>query len=392
MNNFQFYSPTWFEFGKGTEAQTGALVKRFGGSRVLIHYGGGSVVRSGLLDRVKASLDEAGVTYVELGGAQPNPLSGKVYEGIDLARKEKVDFILAVGGGSAIDSAKAIAFGTLYDGDFWDFYDGTKGQVQEALPLGVVLTIAATGSEASGDAVVTNENGMYKRCADGDILRPRFSIMNPELTCTLPPYQTASGCFDMFSHCLERYFSDTPDVDFTDRLLEACMKSILMESRRVMADPNDYEARANLMWTGTIAHNNMTGVGRAQDWGTHHMENELSTHYGCSHGEGLAILTPSWLKYAMKHKDINRFVMLANRVFGCEINFEDLESTANEGIQRLQNFIVQDLKLHSKITEIGGKPEDAPELTRSMFYGAPNHGSFIKLTPEIAEEIYRMAM
>ena len=226
------------------------------------------MIRSGLLDRVKKSLDAEGISYIELGGAKPNPLSGLVYEGIELVRKEKVDFILPVGGGSTIDSAKAIAFGALYDGDFWDFYCGKQGQVTKALPVGVVLTLAATGSEASTDSGITNENGMYKRCADGDILRPLFAIMNPELTATLPKYQTASGISDIMSHCMERYFSHTKDVELTDRMLEAVMLSLIKGTKRVMADPANYEARANIMWAATIAHNNITGVGRAQDWGT----------------------------------------------------------------------------------------------------------------------------
>ncbi|MCQ5128098.1 iron-containing alcohol dehydrogenase [Butyricicoccus faecihominis] len=391
MDNFTFYSPTYFVFGKDSEEQTGACVKRYGGSKVLIHYGGGSVVRSGLLDRVKKSLDAEGISYIELGGAKPNPLSGLVYEGIELARKEKIDFVLAVGGGSAIDSAKAIAFGSLYDGDFWDFYCGKQGQVTKSLPIGVVLTLAATGSEGSTDSVITNEDGMHKRCADGDVLRPMFAIMNPELTTTLPPYQTASGISDIMSHSMERYFSHTRDVELTDRLLEAVMLTIVKEAKRVMADPSNYEARANIMWAAMIAHNNITGVGREQDWGTHHMENELSTTYGCSHGAGLAILTPYWMNYAMKHEGVDRFVQFATRVFGCQMNFEDPETTALEGIAAFQNF-VKSIGMPTTIGEIGGKPEDAPKLAAGMFHEAPNHGHFVKLTPEIAEEIYRSAM
>ena len=391
MDNFTFYSPTYFVFGKKSEEQTGACVKRYGGSKVLIHYGGGSVVRSGLLDRVKKSLDAEGISYIELGGAKPNPLSGLVYEGIELARKEKIDFVLAVGGGSAIDSAKAIAFGSLYDGDFWDFYCGKQGQVQKSLPIGVVLTLAATGSEGSTDSVITHEDGMHKRCADGDVLRPMFAIMNPELTTTLPPYQTASGISDIMSHSMERYFSHTKDVELTDRLLEAVMLTIVKEAKRVIADPSNYEARANIMWAAMIAHNNITGVGREQDWGTHHMENELSTTYGCSHGAGLAILTPYWMTYAMKHEGVDRFVQFATRVFGCQMNFEDPETTAREGIEAFQNF-VKAIGMPTTIGEIGGKPEDAPKLAAGMFFEAPNHGHFVKLSPEIAEEIYRSAM
>lgn len=389
MENFTFYSPTYFVFGKGTEEQTGQYVKRYGGHKVLIHYGGGSIVRSGLLDRVKASLDAENISYIELGGVKPNPRSGLIYKGIELARKEKVDFLLPIGGGSVIDSAKAIALGVPYDGDFWDFYCGKP--VTEALPIAAIVTLAASGSEGSTDSVVTNEDGMYKRCADGDVLRPRFSIMNPELTTSLPPYQTASGITDIMSHCMERYFSHSKDVELTDRLLEAVMLTMIKEGRRVMADPGNYGARANIMWAAMVAHNNITGVGRQQDWGTHHMENELSTTYGCSHGAGLAILFPSWMTYAMKHQGVGRFVQYATRVWGCQMNFEDPETTAREGIAAFQKF-VKSIGMPTAISEIGGKEEDIPGLARNMFHGAPNHGSFVKLTEEIAREIYRMAL
>lgn len=388
MNNFSFYSPTDFVFGKGTENSTGQYVKKFGGSKVLIHYGGGSVVKSGLLDRVKESLSAEGLEYVELGGVQPNPKSGLIYEGIELSKKENVNFVLAVGGGSAMDSAKAIALGATYDGDFWDFYTGKT--VTEAIPVGVIVTLAGTGSEGSGDAVVTNENGMYKRCADGDVLRPKFAILNPELTTTLPPYQTASGIADIMAHCMERLFSHTKNVEVTDRLLEAILLTMIKEGKRAMQDPNNYEARANIMWAGMVAHNNITGVGRDQDWGTHHMENELSSTYGCSHGAGLAILFPAWMTYAMK-VDVNRFVEFAVRVWGCQMNFEDPEVTAREGIAAFKNFM-KEIGMPTTITEIGGKEEDIPNLVKSMFYEAPNHGNFVKLTEEITAEIYRMAL
>ncbi|MEE1229393.1 MAG: iron-containing alcohol dehydrogenase [Lachnospiraceae bacterium] len=390
MDNFTFYSPTYFVFGKGTEAETGKMVKKYGGKKVLIHYGGGSVKRSGLLDRVKASLDAENIPYVELGGAQSNPKSGLVYEGIELARKEGVDFLLAVGGGSAIDSAKGIALGTIYDGDFWDFYDGTHPIVEKALPVGVVLTNAATGSEASTDSVVTSEEGNLKRCAEGDILRPVFSIMNPELTETLPVYQTASGITDIMAHCMERYFSKTKEVEITDRLLEAIMITLVKESRRVMQDPNNYEARANIMWCATIAHNNSTGIGRAQDWGTHHLENQLSTFYGCSHGEGLGILFPHWMRYAL-NIDVMKFAQFANRVWGVQMNFENPEETALTGIEKYEEWI-KFLGLRTTITELGGKEEDIPAMVDDMFNGAPNHGNFLKLTREIASEIYRQSL
>ncbi|MGN1014823.1 MAG: iron-containing alcohol dehydrogenase [Butyricicoccus sp.] len=394
MENFNFYSPTYFVFGKSTENETGAYVKKYGGHKVLIHYGGGSVKRSGLLDRVKASLDAEGIGYVELGGVKASPHSDLVYEGIELAKKEGVDFVLAVGGGSVMDSAKGIALGALYDGDFWDFYCGKKGPVTEALPVGVIVTIAASGSEGSTDSVVTlvtEDGNQYKRCADGDILRPLFAIMNPELMMTLPPYQTASGISDIMAHCLERYFTHTKDVELTDRYLEAIMITLIKEGRRVMENPNDYEARANIMWAATIAQNNSTGVGRAQDWGTHHMDNELGINYGISHGEGLALLFPYWMEYAMKTQGTERFVMFANRVFGCQIDFENPETTARLGIKMLREFF-NDLGMRSSISEVGGKPEDVPGMVENMFYGAPNHGNFVKLTKEIAAEIYNMAM
>lgn len=394
MDNFTFYSPTYFAFGRGTENETGAYVKKYGGHKVLIHYGGGSAVRSGLLDRIKSSLDKEGIQHMELGGVKASPLSDLVYQGIDLARKEQIDFVLAVGGGSVMDSAKGIALGAVYDGDFWDFYCGKKGPVTEALPVGCVVTIAASGSEGSTDSVVTlvTEDGHeYKRCADGDILRPLFAIMNPELMMTLPPYQTASGIADIMAHCMERYFTHTQDVELTDRLLEAVMLTMIKEGRRVMADPQNYEARANIMWAAMVAQNNSTGVGRAQDWGTHHMDNELGINYGCSHGAGLALLFPYWMEYAMKTQGTQRFVMYASRVWGCQIDFEHPENTAMEGIRCFQNFM-KDIGMPTRISDLGGKPEDIPGMVENMFHEAPNHGNFVKLTPEIAAEIYRMAM
>ncbi|MBQ5436848.1 MAG: iron-containing alcohol dehydrogenase, partial [Firmicutes bacterium] len=265
MQNFTFYSPTYFMFGKDSENRAGELVKRFGGTKVLIHYGGGSAERSGLLGRVRASLEAEGIGYVELGGVKPNPRSGLVYEGIELARKENVDFLLAVGGGSTIDSSKAIATGVLYDGDFWDFYSG-KARIEKALPVGTILTISAAGSEGSGDSVITNENGMFKRGASGDAIRPKFSILNPALTQTLPPYQTTAGITDILAHLHERYLTNTKDVEVTDRLIEGLMLTMIHEGPRVIADPNNYEARANIMWAGMMAHNNSCGVGRTQDW------------------------------------------------------------------------------------------------------------------------------
>ena len=270
MNDFSFYSPTKFVFGRGAETQTGVLVKVFGGHKVLLHFGGGAVKRNGVYDAVVKSLDAAGVPFVALGGVQPNPRSGLVREGIALCRKEGVDFVLAVGGGSVIDSAKAIAFGTLYDGDFADFYFGkdvkNQPQVPKALPVGTVLTLAAAGSEGSANSIINLEPGNLKRGATGDALRPKFSVLNPEFTFTLPPFQTACGLTDIFAHVVERYFTPTKEVEITDALCEAVMRTVVKESAKVMANPRDYDARANIMWAGTVAHNNVCGVGRAQDW------------------------------------------------------------------------------------------------------------------------------
>ena len=388
MENFTFYSPTKFVFGKGMESETGKLVKEFGGSKVLIHYGGGSVVRSGLLDRVKASLDNAGIPYIELGGVKPNPRSGLVYEGIDLCKKEGVDFVLAVGGGSSIDSAKAIAAGVVYDGDFWDFYQGKP--VLKALPVGTVLTIAAAGSEGSGDSVITKEEGMFKRGASGEGIRPKFSILNPELTTTLPPYQTACGITDIMAHLYERYLTNSKDVEVTDRLIEALLLTMKKEGLRAIKDPSDYEARANIMWAGTMAHTNSCGVGRSQDWNSHVIEHELSALYDCAHGAGLAVTMPVVFKYVMKH-NVMRFAQAAVRVWGCEMNFEDPEKTALEGIEAFRNFLTQ-IGMPKTITEFGGKEEDIPELVKNLCYGDGRDGSisgFVTLSEEDCANIYK---
>ena len=273
MNNFNFYSPTHFVFGKGRENEAGKYVKRSGGTKVLIHYGSGSVVKSGLLDRVKASLSAENISFTELGGVVPNPRSGLVYKGVEICKSEKIDFILAVGGGSVIDSAKAIALGAVYDGDFWDFYTGKR--IDRALPVATILTISAAGSEGSTGSVITHENGMLKRAANGDQLRPVFSILNPELTATLPEYQIACGVTDMMAHVMERYFTNTKNVEITDRLSEGVLLTVINEAPKALADKN-YDSLANIMWAGMVAHNDTCGVGRDSDWSTHNIEHELS--------------------------------------------------------------------------------------------------------------------
>ena len=387
MNNFNFYSPTYFEFGRNTEEKAGKLIKRFGGKKTLVHYGSGSVVRSGLLGRVLASLDAEGILHVELGGAMPNPRSGLVYEGIELCRKEKVDFILAVGGGSAIDSAKAIAIGVPYEGDFWDFYTGRK--IEEALPVGTILTLAAAGSEASASSVITHENGMVKRGTLSDKIRPVFSILNPELTKTLPAFQTACGATDMFAHVLERYFTNTKDVEITDRLCEGIMLTIINEAPKAIADPENYEARANLMWAGMVAHNDICGVGRVQDWGSHQLEHELSALYDVAHGAGLAVMFPAWMKFTMKH-DVMRFAQLAVRVFGCQMDFQNPERTASEGIERFESFL-RSIGMPLRFKELGAKREDIPTLIEMLKMDKRGVGNFVKLSAEDVEGIYMLA-
>jgi len=389
MDNFEFYSPTRFVFGRGAEGKTGELVRRYGGTKVLLHFGGGSVKANGVYGKVTASLAAAGVEFVPLGGVQPNPRSGLVREGIELCRKEKVDFVLAVGGGSAIDSAKAIAFGTLYDGDFADFYFGKDAKhptpVPRALPIGTVLTIAAAGSEGSGNSVITLEPEMLKRAATGDALRPAFSVLNPEFTFTLPPYQTACGATDMFAHVVERYFTSTRDVRVSDELCEGIMRTIVAESRRVMSAPDDYEARANLMWAGTLAHNNVCGAGRAQDWASHGIEHELSALYGCAHGAGLAVVMPAWMEYVMD-ADIDRVARFAARVFAVPDGAP--AEMAKEGIRRYRAWL-HEIGMPLTFAELGAKEEDIPFLVSKLGLNGNSLGTFKPLVDDDVAKILK---
>ncbi len=392
MENFDFYAPTFFAFGKERENDCGELVKRFGGRKVLIHYGGGSVVRSGLLDRVKLSLQKASIEYIELGGVKPNPRSGLVYEGINLCKKEKIDFILAVGGGSTIDSSKAIAAGVAYDGDFWDFYQGKR--IENALPIGTVLTIAAAGSEGSPDSVITNEDGMIKRGATGDAIRPKFSVLNPALTQTLPAYQTACGITDIVAHLYERYLTNTEDVEVTDRLIESLILTMKTEAPKVMANLNDYQARANIMWAGMVAHNNIVGVGRSQDWTSHCIEHELSAEYDCAHGAGLAVTMPAVFTYNMNH-NVMRFAQIAVRVWGCQMDFVNPERTAREGIEALRQFLIS-IGMPKNFEELGAKEADIEKLAYRCCYGKGNEsgsiGGFVALEQKDVEAIYRLML
>ncbi|WP_028511381.1 iron-containing alcohol dehydrogenase [Ruminococcus sp. NK3A76] len=388
MLDFNFYSPTEFVFGKGRESECGELVRKYGGSKVLIHYGGGSAVKSGLIDRVKASLTKSGVGFAELGGVRPNPRDTLVYKGIELVKSEGIDFILAVGGGSTIDSAKAIAIGSVYDGDFWDFYSGKAG-IEKALPVGTVLTIAAAGSEGSGNSVITKEDGMLKRGTGSDLIRPKFSVLDPALTQTLPAYQTACGATDIMAHVFERYFTNTKEVEITDRLCEAVLLTMVKETPRVIKDPDNYEARANIMWAGMVAHNNIVGVGRAQDWNSHGLEHELSGLYDVAHGAGLAVIMPAWMEYVHNH-DVMRFCQMATRVFGCNMNFADPEATALEGIKAFRSFL-HSIGMPINFTELGAKEEDIPTLIDKLGIGDGKRAGFMELDRNDVESIYKIA-
>jgi alcohol dehydrogenase YqhD (iron-dependent ADH family) len=335
MDNFSFLNPTKIIFGRGTEKNVGEEILNYS-KNILLHYGGGSIKKTGLYDRIIKSLDNAGIRYVELSGVKPNPRLSMVYEGIRLCKQEKLDFILAVGGGSTIDSSKAIAMGVLYDGDVWDIYSG-KATAESALPVGTVLTIPAAGSESSNSSVITNEDGWYKRGHSSDVIYPRFSILSPELAYTLPKYQVGCGAADILAHLMERYFTNTQHVELTDRLIESTMKTIIHHIPKVLKDPENYDSWAEIMWGGALAHNNLMNTGRVGDWASHNIEHELSGIYDVAHGAGLAVVFPAWMKYVYKH-DIKRFCQFATRVWDVEPNFFSPEETALEGISRLERF------------------------------------------------------
>ena len=389
MNNFTQMWPTKFVFGKDAENQVGEELKALGAKKVLIHYGGGSAVKSGLIGRVEASLAAAGLEYVTLGGAQPNPRDTKVYEGIELIRKENCDFVLGVGGGSAIDSAKAMAHGARYDGDFFDFFLG-KAKPENSLPIAVVLTMSAAGSESSNSCVITRTSDMLKRGLSTELNRPKLAFMNPCLTMTLPPYQIACGATDILAHIMERYFTTSKDVDLTDRLCEAAMVAVIRAARIAVKNPADYDAQCQLMWGSTVAHNEMLSVGRAADFGSHQIEHELSAKYDVAHGAGLAVVFPAWMRYNMK-KDVMRFAQYAVRVHGCQMNFEHPEETALRGIECHEQFL-RDIGMPVTLKELGADPADIPYMANKTKKGPDGFtGGCYKLTPEDIENILRIA-
>lgn len=389
MENFSYYSPTEFVFGHGVEKEVGKLAAKYGASKVLIVYGKGSVVRSGLLDRVKRVLEEEQLPYVELGGVQANPEVMKVREGIALSRQEGPNMVLALGGGSVIDTAKAIAIGHYYEGDFWDFYTG-KAVPAQALKVATVLTIPAAGSEGSGNSVITDEQQQKKlSIRQPDLLRPVFSIMNPELTMTLLPFQTACGISDMMAHIMERYFSNTRDVSLTDRLCEALLLSITETAPRVMSNPRDYEARANIMWAGTQAHIGMCGVGREEDWGSHFIEHEFSAlDPSIAHGAGLSVVYPAWLTYASRTNP-QKIAQMAERVFGVRPS-ADAKVMALEGIDRLKEFF-RSLGLPTTLRELTTTPPDLDLVNANLHQNKGEvFGSYIKLNREESREVLEL--
>ncbi len=387
MESFTFVNTTKIIFGKAAEDGVGKEIKPFS-SKVLLHYGKESVKKSGLLDRVFRSLDKEGIHHVELGGVSPNPRLSLAREGIKICREKKLDFILAVGGGSVIDSAKAIAAGVPYTGDVWDFYT-RKAAIASMLPVGVVLTIPAAGSESSNGSVITNEEGWYKKDAGSELMRPRFAIMNPELTFTLPPYQTACGAADIMAHVMERYFTNARAVEFTDRLCEATLKTMINHVPRVLADPKSYDSRAEIMWAGTIAHNDLLSTGRIGDWGSHMIEHELSGIYDVAHGAGLAVVFPAWMKKVYTH-DVARFAQFAHRVWNVDYNFADPASTAREGIRRLEVFF-HEIGLPVTLKELGVKDDRLQEMAGKCTERGPV-GNFVKLGRNEVFEVFKLAV
>ena len=392
MFGFKYYTPTKVVFGKETEYKVAELIREFGGTKVLIHYGGGSVIRSGLLARVTKCLDEAGIAYITLGGAVPNPHLSLVYEGIELCRKEGVDFLLAVGGGSAIDSAKAIGYGVANEGDVWDFYD-YKRQAKGCLPLGVILTIAATGSEMSDSSVITKEEGLVKRGYSSDYCRPRFAILNPELTMTLPDYQTACGCTDIMMHTMERYFTNGGNMEITDSMAEGLLRTVKECAKVLAKDPNNYDARAEVMWAGSLAHNGLTGCGNdGGDWMTHKLEHELGGLYDVAHGAGLAAIWGSWARYVYKNC-LPRFKRFALNVMGVANEGSD-EEIALRGIEAVEDFY-REIKMPTNLRELGVKAtdEDLVLMAHKCAVGVNGGmGSARFLREEDMLAIYRMSM
>ena len=390
MDNFTFYSPTLYEFGRGAEEKTGMLTFLMGVNKVMIVFGKKYVKANGLLDRIETSLSTIGIEYVEFGGIEANPTDDKVYEAINLARNKHVDGLLAIGGGSVIDTAKAIAAGVPYDGDFWDFFSG-KSVVKNALPVGVVLTIPGAGSEGSGNAVITKRETLQKISLRTDsILKPRFAIVDPELTFTLSAYQTACGIVDMMSHIMERYFSPTSRVEVSDRLAEGILMALVNEAPKALTDPTDYQARANIEWAGTLAHNGLVGCGRREDWVSHFMEHEISAVYGVTHGAGLAVVIPAWMAFMAHHKP-SKVAQLGRRVFGADA--PDDRSAAIEAVASLRAFFSAVLRMPLTFKALGIAEPDIDLLVRKLHEDkGETIGGYYRLTAKDTRQIYELML
>jgi alcohol dehydrogenase YqhD (iron-dependent ADH family) len=387
MQNFEYCNKTKIIFGRGTENQIGAETAQYT-KRALLHHSGGSSVRSGLIDRVKESLKKAGVEWVELDGVQPNPRLSLVYKGIDIVKKENLEIILAVGGGSVIDSAKAIAMGAVFDGDVWDIYE-RKAAPKSALPVGTIVTIPAAGSESSVSSVITDERGPWKRGTNNECTRPAFSILNPELTYTLPPYQTACGICDMLAHIMERYFTREPHVELTDELCEGAMRAIIRSGRKVFTDgEKDYDARAELMWAGALAHNNLLSTGRIGDWASHALAHELTALFELTHGAALSVLFPAWIRYNIK-VDTPRLARFAAKVWGVDGAFYDYEQAALEGVIRMENFF-RSIGLPVRFADAKLDAAKIPEMAKRAVKFGPV-GNYQKLDEKAVEAVYRLA-
>ena len=392
MRDFNYYAPTEVVFGKHSEEQVARLVKKYGGSKVLVHYGGKSAIRSGLLDKICGLLVEGGISSVTLGGVVPNPRLSLVHEGIALCKKEGVDFILAIGGGSVIDSGKAIAMGVANDEEVWNYYLGLSTP-KASLPVASVLTIPAAGSEMSESTVITNEDGGIKLGYSDNILRPKFAIMNPCRTFTLPPYQTAAGVTDMMMHTMERYFTKDDDMDLTTDLGEAVLRRMKNAVFAVLRDPEDYRHRAQIMWGGSVAHWGLTGCGVEDDWSTHMLEHELSGLFDVTHGAGLSAIWPSWARYCL-HENLSRFVRFAVNVMDVPNDFSDPEGTALEGIASMERFY-HAIGMPTTIKELIGRDITDEEITEMVRKCSHNYtiaiGGLKKLDSKDMEAIYKMA-
>ena len=392
MRDFNYYAPTEVVFGKQSEEQVAHLVKKYGGSKVLVHYGGQSAKRSGLLDKICNLLQEEGIDYVMLGGVVPNPRLSLAQQGIELCRKESVDFILAVGGGSVIDSSKCIAYGVGFEGNVWDIYLG-KATPTTMLPVAAVLTIPAAGSEMSESSVITNEDGDVKLGYSNNLSRPKFAIMNPERTFTLPPYQTAAGVTDMMMHTMERYFTKDDDMDLTTDLAEAALRSMKNAIFAVLKNPENYRYRAQIMWGGSLMHNGLTGCGVSDDWATHQLEHELSGMFDVTHGAGLAAVWPSWARYVM-YENLSRFVRFAVNVMGVPNDFTDPETTALKGIEAMERFY-HAIGMPINIKELIGREitdGEIKEMVRKCSRDNTHTCGCLKvLKAEDMEAIYQMA-